>query len=72
MWLAKLTAPLSEVYYSILKQPPLYTRYSLYTLTSNSNFSNEKAKRELDYKNRELSETIKDTVTWLKEKGKIN
>lgn len=72
MWLAKLTAPLSEVYYSILKQPPLYTRYSLYTLTSNSNFSNEKAKRELDYKNRELKETIKDTVTWLKEKDKIN
>ncbi len=72
MWLAKLTAPLSEVYYSILKQPPLYTRYSLYALTSNSNFSNKKARRELDYKNRELRETIKDTVTWLKEKNKIN
>ena len=72
MWLAKLTAPLSEIYYSILKQPPLYTKYSLYTLTSNSNFSNDKAKKELDYKNRDLKETIEDTVTWLKEKGKIN
>lgn len=72
MWLAKLTAPLLEVYYSILKQPPLYTRYSLYTLGSNSNFSNEKAQRELNYKNRELRKTIKDIIIWLKEKHKIN
>lgn len=72
MWLAKLTAPLSEIYYAILKQPPLYTKYSLYTLNSNSNFSNEKAKLELGYKNRELKETIKDTVTWLKENDRIS
>lgn len=71
MWLAKLTAPLSEIYYSVLKQPPLYTKYSLYTLNSNSNFSNEKAKKELGYKNRELKETIKDTITWLKENNRI-
>lgn len=71
MWLAKLTAPLAELYYAILKQPPLFTKYSLYTLTSNSNFSNEKAKRELDYRNRELSETIRDTVAWLKGCGRI-
>lgn len=72
MWLAKLTAPLSEIYYTILKQPPLYTKYSLYTLNSNSNFSNEKARSELGYKNRELKETIKDTVTWLKENNRIS
>lgn len=72
IWFAKLTAPLSELYYSILKQPPLYTRYSLYTLTSNSNFSNEKAKKELGYTNRELKETITDTIKWLKEKERIN
>ena len=30
MWFAKLTAPLSELYYSVQKQPPLYTKYSLY------------------------------------------
>lgn len=72
MWLAKLTAPLSEKYYAILKQPPLYTKYSLYTLTSNSNFSNQKAKKNLNYNNRELEITIKDTVKWLKEKGRIN
>jgi len=71
MWLAKFTAPLAELYYAILKQPPLYTKYSLYTLTSNSNFSNKKAKKELGYTNRELSETVADTIKWLKEQGKI-
>lgn len=72
IWFAKLTAPLSELYYAILRQPPLYTRYSLYTLTSNSNFSNEKAKKELGYTNRELKETIFDTIKWLKENGRIS
>jgi len=71
MWLARLTAPLAELYYAILKQPPLFTKYSLYTLTSNANFSNEKAKRELGYRNRALKETIGDTVAWLRDCGRI-
>lgn len=71
MWLAKLTAPLSELYYSALNQPPLYTKYSLYTLASNSNFSNEKAVKELGYHNRDLQDTIKDTVKWLKKQNRI-
>lgn len=66
--LLKLTAPFSEIYYAILKQPPLYTKYSLFTLTSNSNFSNAKAKKFLDYKTRDLKETISDTINWLKNK----
>lgn len=72
MWLAKLTAPLSELYYAALKQPPLYTKYSLYTLNTNSDFSNEKAKAELDYRTRDFKETIRDTINWLKENGKIS
>ena len=71
MWFAKLTAPLSEIYYKILKQPPLYTKYSLFVLTSNANFSNEKAKKELKYTTRDMKETIKDTVDWLKENHRI-
>lgn len=62
MWLAKATAPLSEIYYKVLRQPPLYTRYSLCTLTSESLFSNEKAKKELAYQNRDMDETLPDTV----------
>lgn len=71
MFFAKITAPLSEIYYRVLNQPPLYTRYSLYTLTSNSNFSNEKARKELGYNNRDLKDTIKDTIEWLSNNNKI-
>ena len=64
--LAELVAPICELYYKIKKQTPLFTKYSLYTLSSNSNFSNEKAKKELEYKNRDMKDTIKDTIKWLK------
>ena len=44
--LAKIIAPFFEAYYNLKKQTPLFTKYSLYTLSSNSNFSNKKAKEE--------------------------
>ena len=62
---AKIIAPVFEIYYNFKKQTPLFTKYSLYTLSSNSNFSNEKAKKELNFKNRSMKDTIKDTVEWL-------
>lgn len=71
MGLAKATAPLSEIYYKILCQPPLFTSYSLYTLTAKSLFSNEKARKELHYTNRSMDETIADTVSWLMEKKSL-
>lgn len=71
LWLAKLTAPLSEIYYNIKKQPPLYTKYSLYTLESNASFSHAKASRELGYSPRQIQTTIDDTVKWLKQAGRI-
>lgn len=71
LWLAKLTAPLSEIYYSLKHQPPLYTKYSLYTLESNANFSHAKAEGELGYSSRPPQETINDTVKWLKDAGRI-
>ncbi len=71
MWLAKATAPLSELYYAIRKQTPLYTRYSLYTLCSNAHFSSEKARRELGYETRPLTESVADTVAWLEANGRL-
>ena len=64
---AKIIAPVFEFYYNLKKQTPLFTKYSLYTLSSNANFSNEKAKKELNFKNRSMKDTIKDTVEWLKQ-----
>ncbi|MGM0640273.1 MAG: NAD-dependent epimerase/dehydratase family protein [Thermotogota bacterium] len=71
LWFIKIMAPVAEFYYKILKQPPLYTPYSIYTLNSNSIFSNEKAKTELGYSTRDMNETLTDTVKWLKEKNII-
>ena len=71
MWLAKVTAPLSEAYYAILKSPPLYTRYSLYTISHHVEFTNEKAKKELGFSNRSIRETVADTVRWLEEQKRI-
>ncbi len=71
MWFAKLTAPLAELYYKLRKLPPIYTAYSLYTLKSNSHFSNEKAHRDLNYTPRSFDETIYDTMKWLVSENRI-
>ena len=71
MWLAKVTAPLSEAYYALLKQPPLYTRYSLYTISTHVTFTHEKAAKELDFSPRSIRDTVSDTVRWLEEQKRI-
>lgn len=70
-WFAYATGFLSEIYYKIVKQKPLFTSYAVYTLGTNCNFSNEKAEKELGYTIRPIDETIKDTVDWFKKIGKI-
>ena len=65
IWIAKIFALFFEIYYNLKKQTPLFTKYSLYTLSSNANFSNEKAKKELNFKNRDIIDTIKDTIKWI-------
>jgi len=66
LWFAKLTAPLSELYYKVLNQPPLFTSYSIFTLNTNANFSHEKASIELGYTSRPMKQTLSDTINWLK------
>ena len=71
LWFVRMTAPLAELYYKIRKSPPLFTPYSIEVLTSNANFSNEKAIRELDYKTRDIKSSLRDTVEWLTANGRI-
>ena len=71
LWFVRCTVPLSECYYKLLKQPPLFTKYSLYTLGSNANFSNQKAKSELGYTTHEFKKTIIDTVDWLRKNKRV-
>ncbi len=65
MWLAKVAAPPICLIAKMRKQRPLYTAYSLYTLSSKQKFSHEKATRDLNYHPRDFGETIRDTVRWL-------
>lgn len=71
LWFVKATAPVAELYYKMLEQPPLFTSYSLYTLNSNALFSHQKATTELGYTVRDMRETLSDTVNWLKDNGRI-
>ncbi|HIT34110.1 MAG TPA: NAD-dependent epimerase/dehydratase family protein [Candidatus Faecousia intestinigallinarum] len=64
--LAKIAAPFSEALGKLTGKRPLFTRYSLYTLQSNGNFSHEKATKALGYHPRDLKDTLRDTVTYLK------
>lgn len=70
IWMAKLAAPVIGWWARRKKERPLYTKYSLYTLGSNSNFSHDKASSRLGYRPRDLFDTIVDTVAWLRQ-GKI-
>lgn len=66
MWIARAAAPFISWVCKLRKQRPLYTKYSLYTLSSNDRFSHDKATVELNYCPRDLTQTIRDTVAWIK------
>ena len=69
IWMAKAAAPLLGWIARLRRQRPLYTAYSLYTLTSNDKFSHDKATLELGYRPRDLYQTVADTVAWLKQQA---
>lgn len=62
----KHTSIFAEYAYKLFKKPPLFTPYSMYTLNSNSNFTHEKACKELDFHTREMRTSLSDTIDWLK------
>lgn len=67
--LARVAAPAVQAVARLQRRRPLYTRYSLYTLTSNSAFARERAETELGYWPRKIDETIRDMVQWLTTEG---
>ncbi|MEA5051208.1 MAG: NAD-dependent epimerase/dehydratase family protein [Oscillospiraceae bacterium] len=71
IWFVKLVAPVCETYYKLRHQTPLFTAYSIYTLGSDSNFSHEKADRELGYTTRPLRDSLSDEIGWLREQGRL-
>jgi len=71
MWLAQAVAPLTPVYYFLTRTEPIFTSDSIYVLTSNSDISSNKARRELGYSPRPLHESIADAVRWLMQAGML-
>jgi len=71
VWAAYTLVPFFSIYYKVKKLKPLFTRYALYTLKSNSNFSIEKARKKLNYTVRPFKETVFDTLKWLSLEGII-
>ncbi len=67
LWFVKIMTPLATLYYKVRNKKPVFTAYSLYTLNTNGNFSNGKAKKFLGYTTRPLQETLFDTVDWFKQ-----
>jgi len=65
--IAAFVAPIAEFYYRLSHTKPIFTRYSVETLCSNSLISSQKARQELHYETRPIAETIQDTVEWWKQ-----
>ena len=68
LWLVTAFAPFAETLDKLRGRRPLFTRYSLYTLSSNDCFSSQKARTELAYTVRPIEETMRDIVLWEREK----
>lgn len=64
--LAKMMAPVFEWIGKVTGTRPLFTRYSLHTMEANGRFSHDKATMELGYCPRDMMDTVKDTIDYLR------
>lgn len=62
----KIFVPLFEYRAIIKKEKPLFTKYSLYTLNANCLFDHSKATQKLNYKPKEIKQSLKDSIDYLK------
>jgi dihydroflavonol-4-reductase len=70
-WLAQLGAPLATAYARQKGRRPLYTRASVIALCANRTMSHERATRDLGYHPRPFQATMKDTLRWFAESGRL-
>ena len=65
-WILKCVVPISDWWDQIRGQKPLFTSYSILTLTDGSVYDHTKATRMLGYRPRRVYESIKDMVEEIK------
>lgn len=66
---AHFLAKIAQVFYQITKTKPRFTTYSIETLHSNALISNNKARTILGYNPRSMKESIKDTISWWRQRS---
>ncbi|MDD2445919.1 MAG: NAD-dependent epimerase/dehydratase family protein [Clostridia bacterium] len=64
LWFVRMMSGLSNLYYKVRNKKPVFSKYSLYTISANHNFSYEKAKKELNYAPMNIEKSIGDAVDW--------
>lgn len=64
--LARAFVPVFEWIAKVTHTRPLYTKYALYTISSNGHFTHDKATAELGYHPRDMQTTVADTISWLR------
>lgn len=72
VWLARIAARFSPLYYQIAQAKPRFTTYSIDVLCSNSRICSDKARRQLGFTTRPLKQSICDAISWFRENGYVN
>ena len=67
LWLAYWVAGLMPFYAELTGTQPIFTRYSLDAIGSNSHFSHARASRELGFQSRPARQAVLDAVRWLQQ-----
>lgn len=68
-FIVKMVSPLLELHARLHHKKPLFTGFSMDCLNENSNYSCERAKKDLGYQPRPLKETMQDTIDWMYKEG---
>lgn len=71
LWLVRLLTPLIALYYKLRGQPSVFSAYAIYTLSSNGDFNNEKARKALGFDPRPFEDTLRDTIAWLRKEHNL-
>ena len=71
LWAAQAIARLAPLYSAFTSSRPQFSSDMIATLKSNSFISSEKARREIGYSSRPITESIVDSVRWLRETGRL-
>lgn len=67
--LAHIGVKVLELISKFTGKEPLLSEFNIYMLNRNNEFDCSKAERELGFHCRPFSESVRDTVIWLKEEG---